>query len=80
MHIEHMPWILEEIVQEFCVLPPSISISVSAAVELSCELKNMQKPLLDQKGLKPQGTDRYHKTCYFLPLMQVKGNNNNKNN
>lgn len=58
-----MPWILEEIAQEFCVLPPSVSMS--AAVELSCELKNMQKPLLDQKGLKPQGTDRYYKTLLF---------------
>lgn len=78
MHIEHMPWILEEITHEFCVLPPSISMS--AAVELSCELKNILKPLLGQKGLKPQGTHRYYKTCYFLPLMQVNGNNNNNDN
>lgn len=73
-----MPWILEEVIHEFCVLPSWISMS--AAVELSCELKNMQKPLLDQKGLKPQGTDRYYKMCYFPPLMQVKGNNNDNNN
>lgn len=53
---------------------------MSAAVELSCELKNVLKPLLDQKGLKPQETHRYYKTCYFLPLMQVNGNNNNNNN